>query len=135
MMFFIVEGSKPENSENNLRSKARTNNKLNPHETGRKGIELGVTINNIIYVSRDHCGGGVGIPRTKGFLAQRERRTRSRTLASYVKTILIDRVYIVRVRPEKEVRYFSSYSVIHLIPFTVVTLITHMYLSPHAIVY
>ena len=55
-----------------------------------------------------------------------ERRTRSRTLASYVKAVIIDRVYIVRVRPEKEVRSFSSDSVIRLIPFTVVIFITHM---------
>ena len=35
-------------------------------------ITISVTINNIICVSREHFGGGVGLPRTKGFLAQRE---------------------------------------------------------------
>ena len=34
----FVEGGKP---EKNPRSKDRTNNKLNPHETASKGIELG----------------------------------------------------------------------------------------------
>ena len=53
-------------------------------------------------------------------------RVSERTLASYVKAIIIDRVYIVRVRPEKEVRYFSSDSVIRFIPFTVIILITRM---------
>ena len=38
---FFVEGGKPENPEKNPRSKARTNNKLNPHETASTGIELG----------------------------------------------------------------------------------------------
>ena len=37
----FVEGGKPENPEKNPRSKARTNNKLNPHETASTGIELG----------------------------------------------------------------------------------------------
>ena len=35
----FVEGGKLENPEKNPRSKARTNNKLNPHETASKGIE------------------------------------------------------------------------------------------------
>ena len=30
-MLVLVEGGKPENQEKNPRSKARTNNKLNPH--------------------------------------------------------------------------------------------------------
>ena len=38
---FIVEGGKPENPEKNPRSKARTNSKLNPHETASTGIEPG----------------------------------------------------------------------------------------------
>ena len=37
----FVEGRKPENPEKNPRSKARTNNKLNRHETASTGIELG----------------------------------------------------------------------------------------------
>ena len=37
----FVEGGKPENLEKNPQSKARTNNKLNPHETASTGIELG----------------------------------------------------------------------------------------------
>ena len=37
----FAEGGKPENPEKNPRSKARTNNKLNPHETASTGIELG----------------------------------------------------------------------------------------------
>ena len=35
------EGGKQENSEKNPRSKARTNNKLNPHMTPGPGIEPG----------------------------------------------------------------------------------------------
>ena len=35
----FVKGRKPENPEKNPRSKARTNNKLNPHETVSAGIE------------------------------------------------------------------------------------------------
>ena len=35
----FVEGGKPEIPEKNPRSKARTNNKLNPHETASTGIE------------------------------------------------------------------------------------------------
>ena len=35
-----MEGGKPENPEKNPQSKARTNNKLNPHETASTGIEL-----------------------------------------------------------------------------------------------
>ena len=37
----FVEGGKPENPEKNPWSKARTKNKLNPHETASTGIELG----------------------------------------------------------------------------------------------
>ena len=37
----FVEGEKPENPEKNPQSKARTNNKLNPHETASTGMELG----------------------------------------------------------------------------------------------
>ena len=36
-----MEGGKPENPEKNPRSKARTNNKMNPHETASTGIEPG----------------------------------------------------------------------------------------------
>ena len=35
----FVEGGSPENPEKDPRSKARTNNKLNPHETASTGIE------------------------------------------------------------------------------------------------
>ena len=35
----IMEGGKPENPEKNPRSKARTNNKLDPHETLSTVIE------------------------------------------------------------------------------------------------
>ena len=35
----FVEGGNPENPEKNPRSKVRTNNKLNPHETASTGIE------------------------------------------------------------------------------------------------
>ena len=38
-MMIFVEGGKPENPEKNPRSKARTNNKLNPHMTPGPGIE------------------------------------------------------------------------------------------------
>ena len=38
----FVEEVKPENPEKNLRSKVRTNIKLNPHETTSTGIELGL---------------------------------------------------------------------------------------------
>ena len=38
MLVFVEEG-KPENREKNPRSKARTNNKLIPHETVSTGIE------------------------------------------------------------------------------------------------
>ena len=37
----FLEGGKPEIPEKNPWSKARTNNKLNPHETASKGIEPG----------------------------------------------------------------------------------------------
>ena len=37
----FVEGGNPENPDKNPRSKARTNNKLNPHETASTGIEPG----------------------------------------------------------------------------------------------
>ena len=37
----FMGGGKPENPEKNPRSKVRTNNKLNPHETLSKGIALG----------------------------------------------------------------------------------------------
>ena len=37
----FVEGGKPEIPEKNPRSKARTKDKLNPHETASTGIELG----------------------------------------------------------------------------------------------
>ena len=40
-MLIFVEGGKPENPEKNPRSKARTNNKLNPHMTPGPGIEPG----------------------------------------------------------------------------------------------
>ena len=33
-VLIFVEGGKPENPEKNPRSKARTNNKLNPHDAG-----------------------------------------------------------------------------------------------------
>ena len=36
-----AEEGKPENPEENPRRKARTNNKLNPHETASTGIEPG----------------------------------------------------------------------------------------------
>ena len=35
----FVEGGKPDNPEKNSRSKARTNNNFNPHETASKEIE------------------------------------------------------------------------------------------------
>ena len=35
----FVEGGKPEKPEKNPQSKARTNSKLNPHETENTGIE------------------------------------------------------------------------------------------------
>ena len=38
-MLVFMEGGKPENSAKNLRSKERTNNKLNPHITPGPGIE------------------------------------------------------------------------------------------------
>jgi len=38
-MLVFVEGRKPENSDENPRSKARTYNKLNPHIAHRAGIE------------------------------------------------------------------------------------------------
>ena len=37
----FVEGGKPENPEKNPQSKARTNNKLNPHMTPGPGLEPG----------------------------------------------------------------------------------------------
>ena len=37
-------------------------------------LAVNVTINNTIYVSREHFSGGVVLPRTKGFLAQIEGR-------------------------------------------------------------
>ena len=41
-MLVFVEGGKPEIPEKNLRSNARTNNKLNPHETATStGIDPG----------------------------------------------------------------------------------------------
>ena len=40
-MLVFVEGGKPENSEKNPQSKARTNNKLNPHMTPGPGFEPG----------------------------------------------------------------------------------------------
>ena len=38
MLVFVEEG-KPENPEKNPQSKAKTNNKLNPHDTASAGIE------------------------------------------------------------------------------------------------
>ena len=86
-----------------------------------------MTIDNIIRVSRVHfrCS---RIAKEKGFSA--DGKTSTCTLASYVRTKITDHVHIVSVRPEKEVRYFCSNSVIRLIPFTVFVLITL-----HAIVY
>ena len=40
-MSIFVEGGKPENPEKNPQSKARTNNKLNPHLTPGPGFEPG----------------------------------------------------------------------------------------------
>ena len=40
-MLVFVEGGKPENPEKNPQSKARTNNKLNPHMTPGPGFEPG----------------------------------------------------------------------------------------------
>ena len=40
-MLVFAEGGKPENPENNPQSKARTNNKLNPHMTPGPGFEPG----------------------------------------------------------------------------------------------
>ena len=37
----FVEGGKPENPAKHPRGKARTSNKLNPHETASTGIEPG----------------------------------------------------------------------------------------------
>ena len=41
-MLIFCGGRKPDNPEKNPWSKARTNNKLNPHETERTGIEPGL---------------------------------------------------------------------------------------------
>ena len=40
-VLLFVEGGKPENPEKNPRSKAITNNKLNPHETASTRIKPG----------------------------------------------------------------------------------------------
>ena len=41
LILIFVEGGKPENPEKNPQSKARTNNKLNPHMTPGPGFEPG----------------------------------------------------------------------------------------------
>ena len=45
----FVEGEKPENPEKNPRSKERTDNKLNPHETASMGIEPGSQRRGLIH--------------------------------------------------------------------------------------
>ena len=71
-MLIFVEGGKPENPEKNPQSKTRTNNKLNPHDTGSENR----TRDTLVGGERSHhCANPASVTNTYYHSGKYDHRT------------------------------------------------------------